>query len=169
MSVEATPRSGSGKRGGSAGAAVTRRHLLIIGAAGAIVPWRVPSARASPDTMKAAMAEIVGDAKVTRGRVKLDLPPLAENGNSVLTTIEVDSPMTEADHVKAIYVFSEKNPLPNVARFHLGARAGQAKVQTSIRLADSQTITAIARMSDGSLWSDQVAVVVTLAACLEEG
>lgn len=152
------------------GPRMTRRHLLVIGAAGALVPvFGAPDAQATPETMRSAMAEILDGANIARGRVKLDIPTLAENGNSVSMTIDVESPMTEADHVKAIYVFSEKNPLPNIARFHLGPRAGHAKVQTSIRLAESQTITAIALMSDGTVWSDQVSVVVTLAACLEEG
>ena len=85
--------------------------------------------------------------------MKIELPELAENGNSVPLKLTVESPMTAADHVKAIYVFSEKNPVSNVVRFHLGPRSGVARVQTSIRLAATQRITAIARMSDGSLWS----------------
>ncbi len=82
--------------------------------------------------------------------------------------LTVDSPMTAADHVKAVYVFSEKNPVSNVVRFHLGSRSGAARVQTSIRLAATQRITAIARMSDGSLWSGTADVIVTQAACLDE-
>jgi sulfur-oxidizing protein SoxY len=76
--------------------------------------------------------------------------------------------MTLADHVRAIHVFTEKNPEPSVATFRLGARAGRASVATRIRLADTQTVVAICEMSDGSLWSDSVSVVVTIAACLEE-
>ena len=83
-------------------------------------------------------------------------------------TVSVDSPMTEADHVKAIHIFSEKNPLPNVVSFHLGPRAGRASVATRIRLADTQTVVAICELSDGSFWSGSADVVVTLAACLEE-
>jgi sulfur-oxidizing protein SoxY len=75
--------------------------------------------------------------------------------------------MTQADHVKTIHVFTEKNPQPWVASFHLGPRAGRAVVSTRIRLADSQTVTAIAEMSDGSFWSQDVNVIVTLAACTE--
>ena len=83
--------------------------------------------------------------------------------------VSVQSPMTAADHVKTIYVFSEKNPLPNVVRFHLKPSAGRAKLATSIRLADTQRITAIAQMSDGSFWSATADVIVTLSACLETG
>ena len=118
--------------------------------------------------MRAAIKKVVGEASVQKGKVKLDLPPLIENGNAVPLVVSGDSPMTAADHIKAIHVFTEKNPQPNVVSLHLGPRAGRASVATRIRLADSQTVIAIAEMSDGTFWSDQVEVVVTLAACIEE-
>lgn len=142
---------------------VTRRDLLI-GAAGIGV---CGPAFATPQRMDAAIREVVGDATVRPGRVTLDLPPLAENGNAVGLTVSVQSPMTQADHVRSIHIFAERNPLPNVAHFHLGPRAGKAEIQTRIRLADTQTIVAIARLSDGSFWSAAAQVVITLAACLE--
>ena len=80
----------------------------------------------------------------------------------------VERPMTAADHVVAVYVFNEKNPQPNIGNFYLGPRAGRAQISTRIRLADSQRLTAIAKMSDGSFWSATADVVVTLAACTEE-
>ena len=83
-------------------------------------------------------------------------------------TVSVDSPMTATDYVKAIHVFNEKNPQPNVIGVRLGPRAGRAEFSTRIRLADSQTVTAIAELSDGTCWSDDVYVIVTLAACIEE-
>ena len=83
-------------------------------------------------------------------------------------TVSVESPMTAENHVKSIHVFNEKNPQPNIGNFHLGPHAGRAQVSTRIRLADSQKIVAIARMSDGTFWSASVDVVVTLAACTEE-
>jgi len=119
--------------------------------------------------MAAAIREAVGSGEVKRGRVKLEAPRLAENGNSVTISVSVDSAMTAADHVKTIHVFSEKNPIATVARFHLGPRAGRAKVSTSIRLATTQRVVAIAAMSDGSYWSDEAEVVVTLPACVESG
>ena len=76
--------------------------------------------------------------------------------------------MTADDHVKAIHVFNEKNPQPNVISVQLGPRAGRATISTRIRLADTQKVIAIAEMSDGSFWSDKVDVIVTLAACLED-
>ena len=75
--------------------------------------------------------------------------------------------MTEQDHVRSIQVFSEKNPFPDVARYQLNARSGRARVRTRIRLADSQSIVAVATMSDGSLWSGSAKTIVTLAACVD--
>lgn len=119
--------------------------------------------------LDAAVRRVVGNATPRVGRVKLDLPPLIDNGNSVPITVSVESPMTAADHVKAIHVFTEKNPQPNVLEARLGPRAGRAKVSTRARIADSGRVIAIAAMSDGSFWSDTVSVVVILSACLEEG
>ena len=146
------------------------RRTLLAGTVGILVlPLIGDRALATPDSMAEAMAEVLGKgAKIKAGRVKIELPELAENGNSVPLKLSVDSPMTATDHVKALYVFSERNPVSNVARFHLGPRSGAARVQTSIRLAATQRITAIARMSDGSLWSGTADVIVTQAACLDE-
>ena len=96
------------------------------------------------------------------------MPPLVENGNTVPMTISVASPMAPEDFVKSIHVFNEKNPQPNIGNFYLGPRAGRAQVSARIRLADSQKIVAIARLSDDTFWSASVDVVVTLAACTEE-
>jgi len=115
------------------------------------------------------MRKVTGGAPVQPGRVKLDLPPLVENGNSVPLMVTVESPMTLADHVKAIHVFTEKNPQPNVISAYLGPRAGRARIAARARIADSGAVIAIAQMSDGSFWSDSVTVVVTLSACLEDG
>ena len=152
----------------------TRRSVLrtaatfaAAGAAGAAPFLTVRRAAATPETMKAAIAKVIGEAPVAIGKVTLDIPPLVENGNSVAMNVNVDSPMTPADHVKAVHVFNEKNPQPNIISVHFGPRAGKAAFSTRIRLADSQNVVAIAEMSDGSLWSDTVEVIVTIAACLE--
>jgi sulfur-oxidizing protein SoxY len=148
-----------------------RRDVLIDGArlAGGVglLLAAVPAAHATPESMLSAMKKVVGEASLRKGRVKLELPPLIENGNSVTMTVTVDSPMTPADYVKGIYVFNEKNPQPNVINVRLGPRAGRASIQTRIRLADSQRVVAVAEMNDGSFWSDELDVIVTLAACLE--
>jgi sulfur-oxidizing protein SoxY len=146
----------------------TRREILLTGAAGvgaALI--LIEPAAATPETMQRVIRQVVGEAPVKKGKVTLDVPALVENGNSVALTIEVASPMTAKDYVKAIHVFNEKNPLPNVISAHLGPRAGRAKVSTRFRLADTQTIVAIAELSDGSFWSASADVIVTLQACLE--
>jgi sulfur-oxidizing protein SoxY len=145
------------------------RRTVLAGAAGALgaMPIMVRRAEATPQTMKAAINEVIGEAPVRKGRVTLDIPPLVENGNTIATSVAVDSPMTATDYVKAIHIFNEKNPQPNVISVHFGPRAGRAAFSTRIRLADSQNVVSIAEMSDGSLWSDTVEVIVTIAACLE--
>jgi sulfur-oxidizing protein SoxY len=127
----------------------------------------VKPATATPETMRSAIRNVVGEATLHKGRVKLDVPPLVESGNVVAITVSVESPMTASDHVKAIQVFNERNPQPNVVGIRLGPRAGRASFTTRIRLADSQTVMAIAELSDGSFWSDSVEVIVTLPACAE--
>jgi len=147
----------------------TRRAVVIGGLAGGLAAtlWVVP-ARATPEQMRAAIRNVVGTATVRQGRVELDVPPVVENGNTVSLVVTVDSPMSATDYVKAIHVFNEKNPQPNVISAHLGPRAGKAKISTRFRLADTQTVTAIAEMSDGTFWSATAEVIVTIAACVEE-
>jgi sulfur-oxidizing protein SoxY len=150
----------------------SRREFLL--AAGTVVAAGLGSvvlvrpAGATPAAMQDAIGKVVGAGRVNAGKVKLELPPLSENGNTVPLAVSVESPMTAADHVRAIHVFTEKNPQPEVVSFHLGPRAGRASVATRIRLADTQTVVAICELSDGSFWSDRADVVVTLAACLED-
>jgi len=147
----------------------TRRDVLGgLAVAGLAAMVRVEPARATPATMKAAIRRVVGEAEVKKGKVHIDVPALVENGNSVALTVQVESPMTDADHVKAIHVFNELNPQPNVISAYIGPQAGVAKLATRFRLADTQTIVAIAQMSDGSFWSANADVVVTLPACLEQ-
>jgi sulfur-oxidizing protein SoxY len=150
-------------------ASLSRRLALKAGGALLIVkalPLR--DAMATPETMREAIQKVTRGGAIQTGRVKLDIPPLVENGNTVACTVSVDSPMTAADHVKAIHVFNEKNPQPNVISVYLGPRAGRAKFSTRIRLADTQSVVAIAEMSDGTFWSDSMGVVITLGACLED-
>jgi sulfur-oxidizing protein SoxY len=151
----------------------TRRDLLIGAAtvaagAGIVTVLPVSEARATPAAMDAAIKKVTGSAALRKGKVTLNLPPLVENGNSVTVDIAVESPMTPDNYVKAIHVFNEKNPLPNVISATLGPRAGAAKLSTRMRLADSQRVMAVAQLSDGSFWSDEVDVIVTIAACLED-
>jgi sulfur-oxidizing protein SoxY len=144
----------------------TRRTFLAGTAMLSVLP--LASARATPEAMAAAIKEVVGDNAVREGRVTLDVPPLIENGNAVPLTVSVESPMTEADHVRAIHVFNEKNPQPHVFHARLGPRNGRALVSTRIKLGDSQKIVAIAETGSGEFFSASADVIVTLAACLED-
>ena len=150
----------------------SRRQFLGF-AGGAAVLGAVPivtlrPAEATPASLASAIRTVTGGIMVKSGKVKLDVPPLVENGNTVPMTVSVASPMAPEDFVKSIHVFNEKNPQPNIGNFYFGPNAGRAQVSTRIRLSDSQKVVAIARLSDGSFWSVSVDVVVTLAACTEE-
>jgi sulfur-oxidizing protein SoxY len=146
----------------------TRRTFLSLAGSAAMLGVTLRPTEATPAMLSSAIRNVVGEAPVRIGKVKLEVPPLVENGNTVPMTVRVDSPMTAQDYVKSIHVFNEKNPQPNIGNFHLGPRAGRAQVSTRIRLADSQKVVAIARLSDDTFWSATVDVVVTLAACTEE-
>lgn len=146
----------------------SRRRLLQAGAAAVAARVLVQPAQAQDSAaMAAAVTQFAAGQAVRPGRVKLEIAPLVDNGNVVPMRVRVDSPMTAADHVAEIAVFNEKNPQKDVARFTLGPRAGKADISTRIRLATSQKLVALARMNDGSVWSDTVDVVVVLAACIE--
>ncbi len=157
------------------------RREFLLAAGGIAAGIALESAAASPPTPAAAsraaasteatlqaIRKVTGAAPVNKGKVTVVLPELVDNGNAVPLAVQVESPMTPNDYVKAIHVFTQKNPLPDVATFRLGPRAGRASVATRIRLADTQTVTAICELSDSSFWSGSADVVVTIAACLEE-
>ena len=157
--------------------APARRAFLASSAALAAAAGLPPPARAqatkfmlrgTEKDMLAAIGRVTGAKPVTPGRVKLEVPPLVDNGNAVAISVAVDSPMTEADHVRAIHVFSERNPEPVILSVKLGPRAGRAAAATRVRLADTQTLVAVAELSDGSFWSGSANTVVTIAACLED-
>src|SRR6201999_3426118 len=119
---------------------VMRRRFLVLSGAGLIVPLApLPRAQATPAQVAALIAELVGDAEIHDARVKLDLPVMVENGNSVGMTVTVDAPVAD---VRSIDVFAEGNPLPHVLRFQFGPCAGAPRVATRIRLATSQTVIA---------------------------
>lgn len=145
---------------------ITRRDVLLAGAA--LTASALPMPALALGQMDTAIRSHFGDKQIRHGKVTLDLPPLVENGNTVPMTVSVDSPMTPDSYVKAIHVFNDKNPQPNVISVNLGPRAGKAIIATRIRLAGTQKLSAIAELSDGTLWSGTQEVIVTLAACLED-
>jgi sulfur-oxidizing protein SoxY len=142
-------------------------QTLVLGAGliGCSV-WTRP-AHALPEDMTRALQKFAQGSAVRAGRVQLVLSPIVDNGNTVPVEIKVASPMTEQDHVTAIALFTERNPQSDVVHFQLGPRAGRAHIATRIRLATTQKVVAVARMNDGSFWSDSVNVIVAIAACLE--
>lgn len=149
-------------------AGATRRGVLL-GGAGCLIVALVPlSALAAETDMQAAITGLFGDRPLREGGISLTIPPLAENGNSVPLSIMVDSPMTEADHVRRIAVFSPLNPLPDIIQFELGPRAGKASVSARIRLARTQDIMVVAELSDGTLRSATAGIIVTVGACIIE-
>ena len=144
----------------------SRRHLLVSasGAVGALC--LAQAASATPEQADEAIREMFGNRPIREGRVTINLPPIAENGNSVAIEVLVDSPMTPASHVTRIGIFSTRDPVAFIAGFHFGPHNGVAQVATRIRLAGTQSLRAVAQMNDGSLWSGRASTYVTLAACI---
>ena len=150
-----------------------RRHVVLAGGAtllGACAsPWPLAAAPAPPTSQfNEALRQLLRRRVAKPSRVALDIPRLAESGNSVAVKVSVASQMTEADHVQRVHILSEQNPVATIAVFTLGPRAGRAEVATNIRLATTQHVHALAEMSDGSIWTAHQEVVVLLAACLDE-
>lgn len=145
---------------------LNRRRILQLGSGAVFISAFPSQLSAEPDDMQAAIKELFGDRNINQGKVGLKLPPISENGFSVPLTVQVESPMQSNDYVKQIAVFSPRNPLPNLIRFQLSPSSGKAEVSCRVRLSGTQSVTAIAEMSDGSLWSGTAETVVTLAACV---
>ena len=145
---------------------VNRRTFLIVTgaalAAGQLVPSRALAARGDAARL---IKELTGGAQPKSGRIRLDLPEVAEYGDTVPLTIEVESPMTETDYVDAVHIFAEENPLPFVVTFNFTPMSGRARVSTRIRLAKSQEVVALARMSNGDFYKAGRQVRVTIGGC----
>ena len=145
-----------------------RRRFLAVSLL--IVPLRGQTqATAHVSTTDPLSVAITKGKDVMPGKVTLELPALAVNGHSVAMTVRVDSPMSAAEHVRAVHLISEKNPVREMATFYLGPHSGRAEVGSRIRLNGTQRMTAVAELSDGTFWSDQVAVEVREAACTDGG
>jgi sulfur-oxidizing protein SoxY len=142
-----------------------RREALALaaGAAGAIA-LGAPQALAKNDADE-AIKKFTGGKTPVEGKVKLDLPEIAENGNTVPMTIMVDSPMTEASHVTDVLVVANENPRSGVVTFHFSPASGVAEANTRIRLAATQDVIAVARMNDGSFYVATKQVKVTIGGC----
>ena len=141
-----------------------RRRLLQASGA-ALVLLQMEPVFAMPEELAAALKRAFGVRRIQPGRVKIEIPQIAENGNVVPVTINVESPMTADDYVKRIHLFSEHNPLPDMVEFELGPHNGKARVSTRVRLAKSQNVLAVATLNDDTLWSTQAMVEVTVSGC----
>jgi sulfur-oxidizing protein SoxY len=149
-------------------AAPARRRFIAVLAGLAAAPLLAgQKARAAIESLAPVINNITGGAPLREGRVKLEIPRLADNGHSVPLRVSVESPMTTADHVRSVTLLSERNPRPVMATFHLGPQAGRAEVATRVRLNSTQRVLAVAQFSDGSYWSGSAEVEVTESACLD--
>ncbi|CAA7622966.1 thiosulfate oxidation carrier protein SoxY [Magnetospirillum sp. UT-4] len=145
--------------------AVTRRTVLAgIGAGAAAMAVAPKLAHADKAAADDSLAKLLGGVKPHDGKVKIKLPQIAENGNTVPFTVTVDSPMTEASYVKAIHVVAEGNPTPGVASFYF-TPTGKAEVSMRMRLGKTQDVRAVALMSDGTAWQASQEVKVTIGGC----
>jgi sulfur-oxidizing protein SoxY len=146
------------------------RRAVLAGGLALLAPALPAAAQAAPEPSfdEVERSLLAGRTPVAAG-IEIDMPPLSENGNAVDLTIRVASPWTEADHVRAIHVLSEKNPVPKVATFHLSRRAGRAEVGTRIRLATTQEVVVLAETSTGAIHRVAREVIVVLGACVDGG
>lgn len=144
-----------------------RRFLGFAGVT--VLPIRALAQAPHVSTTDPLIWSFTKGAAVRPGKVKLELPPIAENGHSVAMTVRVESPMTASDYVRTVHLIAEKNPVRDMAVFYLGPHCGRAEVSSRIRLNGTQRVVAIAELSDGSFWSDAVAIEVREPACTDGG
>jgi sulfur-oxidizing protein SoxY len=144
----------------------TRRETLALAAIASLAAFLAPKmAMADEPAVAAEIKKLYGDRKFDSGKIKLDVPEIAENGLVVPVNVEVESPMTEQDYVKAVHVFADGNPLPGVVSYRFTPACGKASASTRIRLAQTQNIICIAEMSDGKLFMTKSNVKVTIGGC----
>lgn len=145
---------------------LTRRSTITAGAMAAFAS--LLGSRLAFADEKAVMAEIrklYGDKPIGEGRIRLDIPEIAENGLVVPVNVEVESPMTEADYVKAVHIYADGNPLPGIVSYSFTPACGKASAATRMRLAQTQNIVCVAEMSNGSLHMAKANVKVTIGGC----
>lgn len=147
---------------------LTRRQMLAFsaGAAGlAVAGGYSGPALASAESTAKMISEFTGGAKPATGKLTLDAPEIAENGNTVPVTVSVESAMSGDDLVESVVIYAEDNPNPGVATFHFTELSGKAEATTRMRLAKTQNVVAVAKMKDGSTFIDKKLVKVTIGGC----
>jgi sulfur-oxidizing protein SoxY len=149
---------------------VARRDVLVSAGSAALVLTALRTGTSAQEkpvgvTLDEAMKKILGDAKPVDGKILIDLPEIAENGNTVPFALTVESPMTEADHVKALHVFAGGNPNVGIGSFYFSPASGRASVSSRMRLARTQEVVALAEMSDGRFIIARRSVKVTIGGC----
>lgn len=144
----------------------TRRFVLTAGAAAAFAAALAPRlAIADEKAVAEALKKLYGDKKPEAGKIKLDVPQIAENGLVVPIAVDVESAMTDADFVKAVHVFAEGNPVVQTCSFYFTPACGKASASTRMRLAQTQNVLAVAEMSNGALYAAKSEVKVTIGGC----
>lgn len=145
---------------------LSRRAAMQAGAAAFFAGLLAPNlVSATPEKVQEELKKLYGDKNFAQGKIKIDVPQIAENGLVVPITVEVESPMTDADFVKAVHVFADGNPLPGVASFRFTPASGRAAAVTRMRLAQTQNIVCVAEMSSGALHMAKAEVKVTIGGC----
>lgn len=122
-------------------------------------------ALATQEAVAAEINKLYAGRPLAEGRIKLDIPEIAENGSLVPVTVDVASPMSETDFVRAVHVFADGNPLPRVVSYRFTPACGRASASIRMRLAQTQNVLCIAEMSDGTLFSAKAQVKVTVGGC----
>lgn len=145
--------------------ATRRDALALTGLAGLVAILAPRMAFADEQAVAAEIKKLYGDKTIGSGKIKLDVPEIAENGLVVPINVEIESPMTDADYVKAVHVYADGNPLPGVVSYKFTPACGKASASTRMRLAQTQNIVCIAEMSNGSLHMAKANVKVTIGGC----
>jgi len=144
----------------------TRRQFMVVsGSAIGVAALGLGPVLAKSDGINEQVSKFTGGKTAKEGKLTLDMPEIAENGNTVPLTINVESPMTEGDYVKQVLIIAESNPNPSVGTFHFTPSSGKAEASTRIRLAKTQNVIAVAEMSDGSFYTAKREVKVTIGGC----
>jgi sulfur-oxidizing protein SoxY len=146
---------------------ITRRQAFAVGAAAVAVAALGQSVTPAfaANNIDEMTKKFTGGATPVAGKVKLDLPEIAENGNTVPITVSVDSPMTDKEYITDVIVLADGNPNAGVATFHFTPASGVAEANTRIRLANTQNIVAVAKTNDGKFYTASKQVKVTIGGC----